>query len=212
MWISTTTRASFREFVETVNVVSDEEFNTLIRANDTVFEGAQGVLLDQLYGFFPHCTRSKCTFENAETLLREAGFEGQTTRVGLLRGYGTRHGAGPLMTEDTNLRIAPCHNQTNPWQGNFRSGWFDAVAARYALSAVGGVDLLAITNLDRMCGLPNIKVGVQYTNTNPRFVSERRITPLPFDKPLLTERSHALNRVQPIYDDFGPLEDPATLA
>src|SRR5262249_26519119 len=56
-------------------------------------------------------------------------------------------------------------------QGEFRVGWFDAVAARYALRATGGVDVLAVTNLDRMAGLPSIKVATRYQNGDPRFSS-----------------------------------------
>ena len=44
------------------SVVTEAEFQALVRSNDSVFEGAQGVLLDQVFGFFPHCTRSTCTF------------------------------------------------------------------------------------------------------------------------------------------------------
>jgi adenylosuccinate synthase len=59
----------FRCFAERVRVVSDDEIATLVRTNDTVFEGAQGVMLDQQYGTFPYCSRSNCTFENADMKL-----------------------------------------------------------------------------------------------------------------------------------------------
>ena len=46
------------------------------------------------------------------------------------------------------------HNDARGWQGGFRLGAFDAVAARYALAVAGGVDELAVTHLDRLPSLP----------------------------------------------------------
>lgn len=189
-------------FFQRVKVLSEDEFRRIIRENEAVFEGAQGVLLDQGYGFFPHCTRSNCTFENAELLLKEAGYSGAIHRIGLLRGYGTRHGAGPFVTEDTSLKLTPCNNQTNAWQGQFRLGWFDAVAARYALDVVGKVDQLAITNLDRMRPLATIKVATRYDNADTRFFTGERIKLLKFDKELFSARTRALAKVQARYQEF----------
>jgi adenylosuccinate synthase len=192
------------DFVRSVRIVSDLQFEAIIRENDTVFEGAQGVMLDQVYGTFPFCTRSTTTFENALTLLREAKFDGAITRIGLLRAYSTRHGAGPFVTEDTSLAIPPCHNQLNPWQGNFRQGWFDGVAARYALKACGGVDILAITNIDRLYGLSTVKVCTEYRMPDDRFIDEHGDLRLfnTFDKELLANRSQALSRTTPVYVEF----------
>jgi adenylosuccinate synthase len=50
-----------------------------------VFEGAQGVLLDEWHGFHPYTTWSTTTFANAETLLAEADAAGTGTRLGVLR-------------------------------------------------------------------------------------------------------------------------------
>ena len=111
-----------------------------------VFEGAQGVLLDEWRGFHPHTTWSTCTFDNALTLLE--GYAGEVVRLGVLRSYMTRHGNGPLPTE-VDLGLEEPDNRTGPWQGAFRTGWADAVLGRYALACCGGVDGLAITHLDR---------------------------------------------------------------
>jgi len=189
----------FTRFSRRVRVLSDEEFHEIVCENDTVFEGAQGVLLDQRYGFFPHCTRSNTTFENAEALLAEAAFSGEKVRIGLLRGYGTRHGAGPFVTEDPNLFLPACHNTTGDWQGPFRLGWFDAVAARYALEITGGCDVLAITNLDRMRHLSRLNVAVGYDNTNSDFCTEERIHLPPADYDWLRKRTDAMYAVRPVY-------------
>ena len=116
-----------------------------------IFEGAQGALLDEWVGFHPFTTWSTCTFQNALSLLDEHDSEGDRFRLGVLRSIATRHGAGPFPTEsaDVPAGVTREHNDTGPWQGRFRTGWLDAVLARYALAACGGVDGLALTHLDR---------------------------------------------------------------
>ncbi|ADO75694.1 adenylosuccinate synthetase [Stigmatella aurantiaca] len=133
-------------------VVEDAWLGTRLQEGTTVFEGAQGVLLDENWGFHPHTTWSTCTFDNALALLREHGFDGPVHRLGVLRAYTPRHGEGPLPTENAALAAAlpEPHNGAAGWQGRFRVGSFDAVLARYALAACEGVDALAVTHLDRL--------------------------------------------------------------
>jgi adenylosuccinate synthase len=71
-------------------------------------------------------------------------------RLGVVRTYTTRHGAGPLATEDATLasELPEPHNETGAWQGAFRVGHFDAVAHRYALDVCGGADALVVTHAD----------------------------------------------------------------
>lgn len=129
-----------------------------------VFEGAQGVLLDEWAGFHPHTTYSTCTFANALAILREARFDRPVTRVGVLRTYLVRHGSGPFPTEDPALTTAlpELHNEEGPWQGRVRRGWPDAILARYAARAAGGVDVIALTHLDALPRLPAWKTCARY--------------------------------------------------
>lgn len=110
-----------------------------------VFEGAQGVLLDQDYGFPPHQTYSRCTLANALELLNEEQRE-TCRKIGVLRTYMTRHGAGPFPTEITDGPREQ-HNGQHDYAGNFRTGEFDSVLARYAIQA-SGVDEIAMTHFD----------------------------------------------------------------
>lgn len=138
-----------------LKIVSGEHLKHGAFAGNLIFEGAQGVLIDEWHGFHPYTTWSTTTFDNAHTLLSEIGFTGSIERIGILRAYHTRHGAGPFPTEDAALTrlLLDQHNGNGRWQGDFRIGWFDLVAAKYALSVVGGVDSLVITNLDRVEGM-----------------------------------------------------------
>lgn len=132
---------------------------------DIVCEGAQGILLDQQVGMIPFVTQSNTTPGNALRHIRASGTQKRVTVVGVTRAYATRHGhGGPFMTEDPQLAeiIPDMHNGTNRWQGDFRIGWFDALAIRYSLEASGGVDCLALTNFDRLSEIEEIKVCIAY--------------------------------------------------
>ncbi len=140
--------AVFRAVGARVTLAGDGYLAGLLRQGPVVFEGAQGVLLDEWRGFHPYTTWSTTTFENAETLLAEAGEAGGATRLGVTRTYQTRHGPGPFPTEDPTLPVAEPHNADGRWQGPFRAGHLDAVALRYAVRVAGGVDAVALTHLD----------------------------------------------------------------
>jgi adenylosuccinate synthase len=133
-------------------VVPDATLQACVAREDAVvFEGAQGVLLDEWGGFHPFTSWSSCTADRALELLDEwvPGTRVRAERIGVLRTHMIRHGPGPLPTETEDLRAAVFdHNRQNEWQGPVRYGWFDAVLARYALELVGGIDKLAVTHLD----------------------------------------------------------------
>ena len=134
---------AFGAFAARVQIVDGSHLADLLRAGPVVFEGAQGVLLDEWRGFHPYTTWSTTTFANAEQLLAEAGQ--QAIRLGVTRCYAPRHGPGPLVTEDPILDLPEPHNGRGAWQGPFRTGHLDAVALRYAIEVAGGVDALAVT-------------------------------------------------------------------
>lgn len=117
-----------------------------------IFEGAQGVLLDEWRGFHPYTTWSTVTLHHAFALAEAAGVE-EVCTLGVTRAYLTRHGAGPFPTwqPDLDNRLADPGNPANPWQGGMRKGWLDLVLLRYAAAAAGGpLDGLAVNCLDHL--------------------------------------------------------------
>jgi adenylosuccinate synthase len=129
-----------------LRVRSTEQVLARIAAEDrVVFEGAQGVLLDETWGFHPHTTWSDCTPAGA---LRLAG-DRPVTRLGVTRSYAVRHGPGPFPTERA-IAADEVHNDGAGWQGPFRTGALDAVLLRYAIEVCGGIDALAVTCLDQL--------------------------------------------------------------
>ncbi len=154
----------YEHFTTQVRVVDGSFLKQLLDTGHVVFEGAQGVLLDEWYGFHPYTTWSTTTNANAQQLLHEQHYGGEVTRLGLVRGYATRHGAGPFVTEDVGMTAAlpDPNNPFNAWQETMRVGYFDLVAARYALEVAGAVDGLVITNLDRLVGRDELLVAGGY--------------------------------------------------
>lgn len=157
---------AYAGFVAQAQIVSSHYWPALLAQPGTVvFEGAQGVLLDEWRGFHPHTTWSTTTLVNAEQLLKEAEYGGKVTRVGITRAYATRHGAGPFVSEDGALtaRLPDACNGFGAWQQGFRVGWLDLVLLRYAIEMVGPLDYLAVTCLDRLAELDEIKLCTHYT-------------------------------------------------
>ncbi|GLZ01691.1 adenylosuccinate synthetase [Actinoplanes sp. NBRC 103695] len=132
---------AFLAFGRAVSIVDWNHVATLLREGPCIFEGAQGVLLDEWRGWHPYTTWSTTTFGNVAALCDDF------LRLGVVRTYTTRHGAGPFVTE-APLDLPEAHNGVGEWQGTFRVGHFDAVAHRYAVEVCGGVDGLAVTHLD----------------------------------------------------------------
>ena len=90
--------------------------------DNIIFEGAQGLLLDEdNVEFFPHLTRSKCGLPNIVKICKNAGITDLKV-IYATRAYATRHGAGPFPTEDANLRYSDATNSPNQYQGTLRFG------------------------------------------------------------------------------------------
>lgn len=149
---------AYRKWATLATIVDSDYLKRLRDQHELmVFEGAQGVLLDEWHGFHPYTTWSTTTHANALTLLSEIHFDDEVQKLGVMRAYTTRHGAGPFVTEDPSLATAlkEWHNGTDDWQGSFRYGHLDLLAHRYALTLCGETDALVVTGIDRLLELPS---------------------------------------------------------
>lgn len=158
---------TYREVLARVRVAPiREELAAALADGPVICEGAQGALLDRRFGFVPHVTQSRTTVHPALELLGEAaaGRPLALTKIGVLRAYAHRHGAGPFVTEDAELtaRLTDPRNGENRWQGPFRVGWPDLVALRHAVALNERLDCLAVTGLDRLAALPRVRVCTAY--------------------------------------------------
>lgn len=191
---------AYRAFGLRVRVTGASYLTGLLRRGPVVFEGAQGVLLDEWHGFHPFTTWSTTTFRNASLLLAEAAVT--ATRIGVTRCYQTRHGPGPFVTEDPSLELPEPHNADGRWQGGFRTGHFDAVALRYAMRVAGGADMLALTHLDTAAAHPELRICRGYD------IGGQAMTRLPAGRAGDLAAQEALTRrllrARPVY---GPPDD-----
>ncbi len=145
-WLRTA-RALARQCVP----ASVEELRELLRQpGSVIFEGAQGILLDEWRGFHPHTTWSSITPAALEAAVECLGLFAPIEHYGVLRTYLTRHGTGPLPTQDDALEVLlpEPHNHAEGWQGRFRRGHPDAVLLRYALEVAQGLSGIFISHLD----------------------------------------------------------------
>ena len=202
----------YREWHQSVRVVPSDYLDVMIDGHDhIVFEGAQGVLLDEWRGFHPYTTWSTTTHDNALELLWDTGRLGhKAIKYGVTRAYMTRHGPGPFVTEDSDLCFSEPHNVMHPWQGGFRQGHLDLVALRYAIKVCGGVDRLAVTHLDRA---DNWRVCRRYESMDEITPSEEkdldhqaRLTArLQKEVPVYGDTVCAEELVETLEEDGGPV-------
>ena len=183
----------FRPMIE--NVAS-----TLARAIDNgknvLFEGAQGALLDVDFGTYPYVTSSHTVTGGGPI-----GTGVPPTKigkiVGVVKAYTTRVGEGPFPTElfdGTGELLGKHGGEFGTTTGRpRRCGWLDLVALRYT-AMIGGMTHLAITKIDVLDGLPEIKVCTHYEidgNITDEFPANLR----------------RLSRARPVYTslpgDFG---------
>ena len=103
---------------EVVNISTSLYFH-----NDVIFEGSQGILLDEKHGFYPHTTYSSTTSKNALALIEEHGLEEPTVYY-VTRSYLTRHGNGPMSEFETPVHLRNNREETNvynKYQNHFRT-------------------------------------------------------------------------------------------
>lgn len=185
---------------QSIRVLPDEALGErLDRGERLVLEGAHGVLLDRRFGFDPHVTQTDTTTGPALRLFERLEAAHWLRKVGVLRAYQTRHGAGPLPTEDPALTAAlpEGHNAPNEWQGAMRCGALDLVALRYAAGCCGGVDELALTCVDRLAGRSEVALALAYELAGGAVV-ERLAVPDPEDAGAVGRVTRQVNEARPV--------------
>ena len=161
-----------------------------------LFEGAQGVLLDIDHGTYPYVTSSN-TVAGQAAAGSGLGPSSIGYVLGIAKAYTTRVGSGPFPTEQEN-EVGEYIGQRGREFGTVtgrkrRCGWFDAVLVRQAIKT-SGIHGIALTKLDVLDGLPEIKVGVGY------MLDGKRIERFP-------AAEEAQKRVEPIYENFEGWKD-----
>ena len=139
-------------------------YQTMAAGKSVLFEGAQATLLDIDHGTYPFVTSSNASAGGICTGLgvppRAIGGV-----LGVAKAYTTRVGEGPLPTELSG-ELADRLRETGQEYGAStgrprRCGWYDAVVVRYS-ARVNGLDAIALTKLDVLDGLPEVRICTGY--------------------------------------------------
>lgn len=160
-------------------------------ANNVIFEGAQGVMLDIDFGTYPFVTSSST---GAGGVATGAGIPPHRIDdvIGIVKAYTTRVGEGPFPTELLDAdgeQLRKVGHEFGATTGRpRRCGWFDAVVARYS-AMIGGIDRWALMKLDVLDGFETIKVCVAYE------CDGRRVATVPAS-------ISKLSRCKPVYEEF----------
>lgn len=119
-----------QKFIDSIYIVYPYQVKSFLENFSLVFEGAQGLMLDEHFGTFPHVTRSRTGSINIRNILRNAGKELDET-IYVTRCYSTRHGNGPfkpMPLPDGLMNIDDPTNYPNLWQGSMRFACIDIEA------------------------------------------------------------------------------------
>ena len=161
------------------------------RGDRILFEGAQGVLLDVDHGTYPFVTSSN-TIAGTASSGTGLGPSGVGFVLGIVKAYTTRVGSGPFPTEQDNAIGTLLGTRGHEFGTNTgrqrRCGWFDAVLVRQSV-AVSGISGIALTKLDILDGMDEIKICTGYKLGDELFS-------------YLPPHSADQARVEPIYESM----------
>ncbi|MCL1889837.1 MAG: adenylosuccinate synthase [Desulfovibrionaceae bacterium] len=166
------------------------------KGGQTLFEGAQGTHLDIDHGTYPFVTSSNTVASGAATGSGIAPW--RLTRVlGISKAYSTRVGAGPFPTElmdEAGRHLCEQGEEFGTVTGRpRRCGWLDAVILRNA-ARLNGLTEIAITKLDVLSGLPEVKICTAYKHRG--------------EKILYPPEEHDLTAVEPVYGGMPGWTEP----
>jgi adenylosuccinate synthase len=165
--------------------------NAVDKNKNVLFEGAQGVFLDNDWGTYPFVTASSMM---SGGITQYSGVSPQKIKniIGVAKAYTTRVGSGPFPTEQINKMGEKLREEGSEFGATTgrarRCGWLDLELLRFA-ARVNGFTAFAITKLDILDKFSEIKVATSYSLKNKKVRYEDL-------------RTHELEKIKPIYKTF----------
>lgn len=144
-------------------IYSNYEYSYRKNCSSAIFEGAQGLLIDDMYGIKPNTTHLDTTINFALKLSTDRD---NITKIGISKAFSSRHGLGLFLTEDVQMsqKISDNNQEESFWNGKIRFGWFDTVLVKYA-QMINKVDTLFLSSLDKLDSFEKIKICIAYIYT-----------------------------------------------
>ncbi len=138
--------------------------DALKQGKNVLFEGAQGTMLEIDHGTYPYVTSSYPTAGGA-CIGAGVGPTQIDCVIGVVKAYSSRVGNGPFPTElhdqmGDHIRERGHEYGTRTGRPR-RVGWLDAVGLRMSVR-VNSLSALAITRLDTLSGIPELKICTAY--------------------------------------------------
>ncbi len=154
---------------------------------EVLFEGAQGTMLDVTFGTYPYVTSSSTL---AAGILAGAGVGPSAVRqtIGVVKAYVTRVGRGPLPTEEALFDAQEAREEGTTTGRLRRLGWFDCMVLKAAIR-LNGIDTLALTKLDILDQISQIKVCIGYQVDGKLYAG-------------IPTRAEELAQVEPVYEEL----------
>ena len=185
-----------RKYITDTSLVINEAIE---QDEKVLFEGAQGTLLDLDHGTYPYVTSSH-PIAGGVCIGAGVGPTRIKRALGVVKAYTTRVGEGPFPTElldELGERIRQEGHEFGTTTGRpRRCGWLDVVMLRYAVR-ISGLDSIAVTKLDVLDRLPEIKICTGYSYQGqilPSFPTDLKV----------------LKDCQPIYEEMPGWQEDTT--
>ncbi len=164
------------------------------KGGSLLFEGAQGSLLDIIYGTYPYVTAVH-TLASYACIGAGIPLGSIDEVIGVMKAYQTRVGKGPFPTEvkdEIGNVIRERGGEYGATTGRPRRiGWLDLVSIRYT-AKLNNARKIALTKVDVLGGLKGVKIAIAYR------IDGREVEDFPADIELLS-------RVEPVYEEIEPL-------
>jgi adenylosuccinate synthase len=189
---------SLNDFIDSKKILLTNEKKIFSKSfsDSYIFEGAQGVLLDQVHGAFPYITKSNTTSKNALNLL----YSNHDSKIDIniyyvTRSYLTRHGKGEFNLADNNYLIKNKWetNRKNEYQGKFKIGYLDLNLLQYAIDC----DSIYSNSLSKNIVITCID---QLPDNMIKYISKKKLKVCEFSK--LTSRINC--KFERVYFSFAP--------
>jgi adenylosuccinate synthase len=183
----------FLQYVDKISLNACSLPEIIDNYSHIIFEGAQGIMLDMDFGFFPNVTRSNTTSKNAMQIIKENRLP-EPNVFYCMRSYLTRQGNGFMPNESKDFSFEDHTNVSHKYQGNFRQGYHSLEQLKYAIKCDSAFSGNQRKNLSIIC--------LDQTN-NEMLIDGNRLPIEDFIEKLETQLTRVIVNNSPNHETIG---------